>query len=361
MAPLLKNLYNEEYLELLSSSIQNEFTAFDISGFKNSVFDKDWSNRELKNRMRHISSTLGHYLPNNYENAISILQRTFRKINFDYSLQNMIFQDFVEVYGLDNLEISLDALECFTINSSSEFAIRAFIIKYPEVSMKRVLLWTKSENEHIRRLASEGSRPRLPWAIALPVFKENPKQIIEVLELLKDDESEYVRKSVSNSLNDISKDNPEIAKKLSKKWIKHSKNRDALVKHGCRTLLKDADAEVLKLFKYADIKDVKLENFMFSHNTQLGEELSFSFMLNSKENLGKLRLEFAIEFLRKNGSHNKKVFKIAEGNYNERTKFISKTYSFRPISTRAYYVGEHYLNIMLNGILLQRVSFSLKP
>ena len=116
----------------------------------------------------------------------------------------MIFQDFVEVYGLDDFENSMRALEVFTINSSSEFAIRQFIVKYPQNTMKQMKIWALSENEHIRRLATEGCRSRLPWAIALREFKENPKKVIEVLEILKDDVSEYVRKSVSNNINDIS-------------------------------------------------------------------------------------------------------------------------------------------------------------
>jgi len=129
-------------------------------------------------------------------------------MNHNYGLENMIFQDFVEVYGLDSFDVSMMAFEVFTVNSSSEFAIRKFILKYEEKTMIQMLLWAKSENEHVRRLASEGSRSRLPWAVALPVFKEDPTSVVEILELLKDDVSAYVRKSVANNLNDISKDNP---------------------------------------------------------------------------------------------------------------------------------------------------------
>ena len=102
-----------------------------------------------------------------------------KKVKEDFGgLEAMIFQDFVEVFGLDDLKESLKALEVFTIDSSSEFAIRQFILKYEEETMNQMKLWAKSSNEHLRRLASDGCRPRLPWAIALPKFKENPKMII---------------------------------------------------------------------------------------------------------------------------------------------------------------------------------------
>ena len=236
-------------------------------------------------------------------------------MNHAYGLENMVFQDFVEVYGRDSFEISMMALEHFTIGSSSEFAIRQFILRYEDRTMKQILLWAESENEHIRQLASEGCRPRLPWAIALPVFKSDPTPVLEILECLKDDSSPYVRKSVANNLNDISKDNPLLVKKLTKEWIGVDTKRDALLKHGCRTLLKASDSEVLSLFSFTKPEHISLKNFTHTQNVKMGEALEFSFELCSSDNLGKLRIEFAIGFLRKNGKHNQKVFKISEGLY----------------------------------------------
>lgn len=359
MQELFKNLYNEAYIELLSTKVKSEYNSFNSKKFTETVFDKDFKDRELKSRMRHISTTLGAYLPKNYKHAIDILKLAFKKMNFAYGLENMIFQDFVALYGLVELETSLDALECFTINSSSEFAIREFILHHPKQTMKRILLWAKSENEHIRRLASEGSRPRLPWAIALPIFKNNPTEVIEILELLKDDESVYVRKSVSNNLNDISKDNPELVKKIASEWINYSNNRDSLLKHGCRTLLKNSDTQTLELFGYSYPKNIKVEKFTYDTEVTMGENLAFSFELNAAESLGKLRLEFALEFLRKNNKHNKKVFKISEGIYTQSQKKINKSYSFRPITTRVYYRGLHKLSLLVNGVVFKEVEFTL--
>ena len=162
MAKLLKELYNKNYIEILSNNIINNYVSFDKNNFIASIFDNKWQNKELKQRMRHISNTLYIFLPNKYEESIFILKNTFLQMNTQYSLEAMIFQDFVEVYGLEDFKISMDALESFTINSSSEFAIRQFILKYPNKTIKKMKLWAINKNEHIRRLASEGSRPRLP-------------------------------------------------------------------------------------------------------------------------------------------------------------------------------------------------------
>ena len=357
MALLLKDLYNKQYIDYLSTSIQQIYPAFNTTAFQSAVFNASWKAYELKERMRHISTLLGKFLPQEYIKAIDILRTTFNKCNHAYALENMIFQDFVEVYGLEFFDTSMLALETFTVGSSSEFAIRQFILKYEKESMQQMSIWAKSDNEHIRRLASEGCRPRLPWAIVLPAFKKNPYPIIEILELLKDDASAYVRKSVANNLNDISKDNPGLVTKITKEWLGVTKERDALLKHGCRTLLKASDCEVLELFGFSKPKHISLESFTSTQNVKMGEALEFSFELLSQKKLGKLRIEFAIGFLRKNGQCNQKVFKISEGEYEQKSKQISKSYSFKPISTRVYYEGEHKLSIIINGTVFKEFSF----
>ncbi len=359
MLKLLKDLYNTEYINLLSHNILDNFTNFDKDNFILVIFNDEWELRELKQRMRHISSTLYKFLPQDYTKSISILKKVFLSMNSQYSLENMIFQDFVEVYGLDDFEISMDALTCFTINSSSEFAIRRFILKYPKMTMNTMKLWASDKNEHIRRLASEGCRPRLPWAIALQKFKENPEEVLEILEILKDDTSLYVRKSVANNFNDISKDNPQILKTIAKSWIGVSKNRDWILKHACRTLLKNSDREVLELFGFKKNDTLCIHDFVLDTNVKMGDELSFSFFLSSSENLGKLRIEYALEFLRLKNKYSKKVFKISEGTYNEKSKNISKKYSFKEISTRKYYEGKHKLSIIVNGLVLENKEFIL--
>ncbi|MDF1883546.1 DNA alkylation repair protein [Sulfurimonas sp. SAG-AH-194-C21] len=359
MVPLLKDLYNIEYIELLSENIRKEYPNFKSTAFKKSIFNSHYKSYELKERMHHIAFTLGVFLPEEYTKAIDILTLIFNNMSYAYGLENMIFQDFVEIYGLDSFDTSMSALEVFTINSSSEFAIRQFILKYQDKTMSQLHIWTAHKNEHIRRLASEGCRSRLPWAIALPAFKSDPIPVVKILELLKDDSSAYVRKSVANNLNDISKDNPELVKKLTNEWIGFSKDRDALLKHGCRTLLKASDSEVLALFGFTKPTNITLEHFTHTTSVKMEEELEFSFDIKSPDTLGKLRIEFVMDFLRKNNKHNKKVFKISEGVYVKKLKTVSKTYSFRPISTRVYYKGEQKLSILINGVVFKEVTFTL--
>ncbi len=359
MTKLLKNLYNENYIQVLTDNITLNYSDFNTANFTDKIFDNLWQNRELKQRMRHISNTLCDFLPQEYDKSIDILKLSFLKMNDKYMLENMIFQDFVEVYGIEYFEKSMDALECFTINSSSEFAIRQFILKYPDKTMLQMELWSKSTNEHIRRLASEGCRPRLPWAIALHSFKENPKKVLEILNILKNDKSKYVRKSVANNLNDISKDNPQIVKSFTKKNIGTNDNLDWILKHGCRTLLKDGDIDTLEIFGFIQNKDIQINNFTLNKNIKMGEKLEFSFTLDSVQNLGKLRLEYAITFARQNSKFNTKVFKISEGIYNQNNYKISKYYSFKPISTRKYYKGKHKLGIIVNGMILDEKEFTL--
>jgi 3-methyladenine DNA glycosylase AlkC len=360
MAELMKNLYNEEYIKLLSKNIQESYKDFEYVKFTKTVFNSSWNDLELKQRIRHISISLNSYLPEQYTKAIEILKETFSKMNnTKMGLENMIFQDFVEVFGLNDWDESLDALEHFTINCSSEFAIRQFILQDEEKAMQKMLLWAHSPNEQIRRLSSEGCRPRLPWAVALSRFKKDPSKVLEILEILKDDTSKYVQKSVANNINDISKDNEKIVLDLVKSWIGFSKERDWILKHGSRTLLKASQSETLTLFGYEKPDSLKIENFTCDERVKNEQDVNFSFEIQSQKNIDKLRIEYKIYFLRANNKHNAKVFKISEAENFIGTKIIDKKYSFKPISTRRYYLGTHKISIMINGVVLQECSFEL--
>lgn len=360
MAEQLKYLYNEKFVEQLSASINSYYDEFEKEKFYSSIFDSTWDDLELKQRMRHISTIMNDYLPNNYEESINILKQTYKDMDsFGFRLENIVFQDFVELYGLEHWDISMDALECFTRNCSSEFAIRQFIVKDEDKAMKQMLIWAVSDDHELRRLASEGCRSRLPWAIALPSFKKDPIKVLEILELLKDDDSKYVQKSVANNINDISKDNVEIVIDIVKNWQGFSKNRDWILKHGSRTLLKASNEDILDLFGYKNPASLTLENFTCSDIVKEGEELFFSFDIVTLEKMDKLRVEYKIDFLRANGKHNSKVFKISEVDDFIGTKSINKKYSFKAISTRRYYLGIHKISVMINGIVLDESEFIL--
>jgi 3-methyladenine DNA glycosylase AlkC len=358
MADLLKDVYNKKFILELSSEIMKVYPTFNEKKFTRNIFNKEWGEKELKQRMRHISENMQQSLPNNYIKALAILKPVSLKFT---GLGHLIFPDFIEFCGLDDYESSVSAMAFFTEGSSSEFPIRFFIIKYRNKMIAQMKRWAKSDNEHLRRLASEGCRPRLPWAVGLPDFKRDPGQILPILEQLKTDESEYVRRSVANNLNDISKDHPDVVIKIAKKWKGLNPATDKLVKHACRTLLKAGNVDTLKLFGYKEPKDIFLEKFKVSKEIKMGDEIMFSFSLVTvKNNLGRLRIEYIINYVRQNNKTGRKVFKISEGDFSESAREMSKKHSFRKISTRKYYPGKHGISIVVNGKVLAEKSFLIR-
>ena len=357
MAEKLKNVYTKDYIQTLSNKIKNNFQNFDDKGFKLNIFNNNWQNLELKDRMRHIALCLNTFLPFCYKEQLDILKEVSKSFT---GFEAMFFQDFVEVFGLDDFENSMKALEIFTIDSSSEFAIRQFILKYEDETMAQLKFWAKSENEHIRRLASEGCRPRLPWAIALPKFKNNPTKVFQILELLKNDPSKYVQKSVANNLNDISKDNPELVLNFVKNNLGKSKNLDWICKHASRTLLKKGDKECLELFGFLSSDHIQLVDFNIDNTIVLGEDLNFSFTLQSQENLGNIRVEYEIEYMKAKGKTSKKIFMVFQGEVKQKNKSFFKKQSFKNMTTRKHYEGIHNISIVINGTNKKSKSFLLK-
>jgi 3-methyladenine DNA glycosylase AlkC len=355
----LKDYYTKEYISLLINNLLKYYPSFKEQSFINTIFDSSWEEKELKERLRHITITLHSYLPKDYKEAIKILVKTCADCKY-YDMHSMFFPDYVELYGLDDWGTSFYALEEFTKYGSSEFAIRQFILQDEDKAMRFLKRCAKSENFHVRRFASEGCRPRLPWSIALSSFKKDPTKVLEILEILQDDKENYVKKSVANNLNDIAKDNPRIVIDTAKKWYGEHKDKNWIVKHACRTLLKNGNEEVLKLFDFVKRDDVKLTNINLKDKVNIGKELDFYFTLNSKQKLGNLRIEYIVEFVRQNNKTSKKVFFIASKEYRSNSVTIKKKHSFKPITIRKYYEGVHKLSIVVNGAILDTKTFYLE-
>ncbi|MBT5230164.1 MAG: DNA alkylation repair protein, partial [Methylococcales bacterium] len=295
----LKNLYTEQLVANVCAEIKRHELSFSSKKMKQSVFSKGWKDKALKARMSHIAVSLKPLLPEKYNDAVAILKLASQAFSgFEY----MFFPDFVERYGLNDFDVSMSALACFTEYASAEFAVRPFIVREQSRMMQQMKQWALSDNHHIRRLASEGCRPRLPWAMALPEFKKDPQAVLELLELLKQDPSEYVRRSVANNLNDIAKDHPQAVLSVAKRWQGLSAETDKLVKHACRTLLKQGNADALALFGFKAPKHVLVNDFTLQPSVALGGDLAFSFVLQTnKPQLGLLRVEYAVDFMKKNG------------------------------------------------------------
>jgi 3-methyladenine DNA glycosylase AlkC len=359
MADKLKHIFfTKDSINQLADYISITYSEFERNKFVKLIYDDHWESLELKAKMRHVAICLHTCLPRDYKKSIEILTEI---APFIKGFEGMVFPDFVELYGLDYWEISLKALKEFTKYSSSEFAIRPFILKDKNYVIKYLLELATNENENVRRFASEGCRPRLPWAMALPEFKKDPTPIIPVLELLKDDESDFVRRSVANNLNDISKDHPEIVLELCKKWIGNSERTDWIIKHGCRTLLKAGNKKALMLFGYQDPGQIKIEKLKLEKSKiKIGDYLSFSFAMKIQgKKQTKIRIEYAIDYLKANNTHNRKVFKITENKYSPGEKHLTKKHSFVEMTTRKHYVGLHKVSILINGQVKETKAFEV--
>ena len=359
MTENLKDNYNKAYIQRVALEVSKQYRPFNKLKFIKLVLNSSWEELELKDRMKRIRFSLHECLPIEYNQAIEVILASSHSFG---SFEGMFFPDFVETYGIEkkHWNTSLNALEELTKFSSSEFAIRPFIIESPERIMKRMLKWSESKNYHVRRLASEGCRPRLPWSIAIPIFKKDPGLVLPILENLKNDPELYVRRSVANNLNDISKDNPEIVLKIAKRWFGENEEVDWVVKHALRTLLKKGNQDALKLFGYGSVSSVRVSSISLPKKPILiGNALEFSFSLECKKE-SKLRLEYVIDYMKSNGKHSSKVFKISERTFNKGEHQISSKQSFKQMSTRKHYSGVHYISVIVNGIRKEKYEFKVK-
>ncbi|SEB38581.1 3-methyladenine DNA glycosylase AlkC [Tenacibaculum sp. MAR_2009_124] len=354
MAELFKNIYNTKFINQFSEILEQVVSDFKRQSFVNSIFNADWEAMELKQRMRHISVTLNNHLSTDFEKNADLILKVIDHLEEqnirETSIEYMFFPDYIEVFGLDHYDISIKAIERITQFTSCEFAVRPFIIKYPEEMIPQLQLWGSHEHHMVRRLATEGCRPRLPWAMAIPSLKENPNPILPILEKLKEDATEIVRRSVANNLNDIAKDNPKIVIDIAKRWIGKSKELDWVVKHGCRTLLKQGEPKVMKLFGFGSVDHIEIQNFSINTpSVKVGDSLEFSFQIknNSKES-SKLRLEYGLYYQKANGTLSKKVFKISEKEYpaNSSTN-VTRKQSFKIITTRKFHLGLHQVSVIV--------------
>ncbi|MDT8859676.1 DNA alkylation repair protein [Alkalihalobacillus sp. MEB130] len=353
----LKDIYNEVFVSSLGESIIKQFPQFEHEQLMQLTFKEDWPELALKQRMRRITEALYETLPKDYLKALAILHQVEPSIK--EGLRGIVFPDYVSKYGLANWESSLQALETFTQYSTSEFAVRPFLLTDPERMLQQFMRWSRHNNEHVRRLASEGARPRLPWGLSIPLLKQNPSLVLPILENLKQDDSIYVRKSVANNLNDISKTHPELVRTIAKQWFGKHPYTDWIVKHACRTLLKQGDSDVLSIFGYEDAETIHIKTLSSTNEVSIGESLPFSFSIQSEQEQ-KIRIEYAIDYVKARGNRNRKVFKISETSIRkDEIKHYTRTHSFKDLSTRKHYKGIHSLMILINGTEKASFSFSV--
>jgi 3-methyladenine DNA glycosylase AlkC len=364
---LLKNIFSKTFVERVANEVFSVHPTFNRTAFLTLVFDENWGSLELKQRMRHLSTCLKKSLPPKFSDAVSILVKTAEKMlardGEGMTLEWMIFPDFVEAFGVDDFENSMPALEILTRLASAEFAVRPFLLKYPTRIHDQMLVWSRHESSAVRRLASEGFRPRLPWGMGVPSLKKDPSPTLPILEILKNDTAETVRRSVANHLNDISKDHIDLALSLAERWKGQNADLDWVVRHALRGLLKKGNPVALRLFGFesgqssATVFDLKC-----SPNLCIGERLFFSFNIkNTSDAAVNLRLEYAINYQTLSGKIARKVFKISELSLAS-TQVLSfeKSQRFQDFTTRKHFAGPHRIDILTNGIVATGLDFELR-
>lgn len=359
MSTLLKDYYSPGLIRKLASSLRKADSRFNDAGFYKAVTGDGWKELELKQRMRRVSLCMNEHLSGDYKKKIASLKKAAPGFS---GLFAMSFPDFVEVHGLDDPDFSLEALGFFTSFSTSEFAVRPFLIRYPDITLKKMLEWSSDKNHHIRRLSSEGCRPRLPWGIAIPFLKKDPTPILPILENLKSDPEDYVYRSVANNLNDISKDHPELMLSICKKWMGQHQNTDWLIKHACRGLLKKGHPDALSMFGHHQNAKALVSGLRFNKsNLRIGETIEFAFSLRNEDKKKQdFRIEYAIDYMKANGKHSRKVFLLKKTTLDPTQSIqLSSKQRLTDFTTRKHYPGVHHLHIVVNGKALCSKNFQL--
>lgn len=355
MAEALKAMYDREFLGDFAGKVRSAYPAFQAEDFVATIMDDAWEGLELKARIRRIATVLGEFLPSSYPAALEVLFSIDEDCTgFPY----LFFPDFVEVYGQDpqHWDLSMGALERFTQRSSSEFAVRPFILRDPQRMMNQMLIWSQHPNEHVRRLASEGCRPRLPWGQALAPFKKDPSPVLPVLEQLKEDPSLYVRKSVANNLNDIAKDHPDIVIRLAKAWLGNHPDTDWIVRHACRTLIRKAEPDIMRLFGYSGSSEgnALVQSAVLAvepKKISIGDHSMIHYELSIREGTdARLRIEYGIYFVKANGQTSRKLFLLSDKTVPGGSKLTGRRkHGWSDLTTRRHYPGEHRIVLVVNG------------
>ncbi len=343
----------------LASALKKVHPSFDASAFLADI-TPGLMNIPLKERMRKTTHCVHQHLSLPLDLAFMALINAGPHISGDFT--GMVLSDYVEVYGLEHPDLSLPALKELTQYGSAEFAIRPFIKRYPNETMAFLLDLSLDDNHHCRRLASEGTRPRLPWSFHLKDFIKDPSPCWPLLSNLMQDDSLYVRKSVANHLNDISKDNPDLVFDFLKPFDQQNPHTKWITKHALRSLIKDAHPRVFGFLGFSQKPRLKNVSLTLNSDTiTMGSYLAYEISLTSDATKSqKLAIDVIVHFMKKNGKQNPKVFKFRELTIkpNETITLDGKR-AFVPLTTRKYYAGDHAIELMINGQKSHKQAFNL--
>lgn len=367
-----KNKFNANLVRALADAI-----AANYNGFSHAEFVEDCLNNidvlELKQRASQIQSALKSHLPTSVQATFELLQKVIapasetEEINFelgDDGLRGWIMMpiaDFAAQISVnEDFHAGLAMQRELTKRFSSEFSIRVFLQARQEETLAVMSQWTQDSNVHVRRLASEGCRPRLPWGMQLKSLVKDPAPLFPILAQLLSDPSEYVRRSVANNLNDISKDHPEyLLDFVEKHYNPDEPQLVRLFKHACRGLIKQGNKRALKLFGVVEFKGEIVDFSVDAPQVLFGDSLNMCLILQT-DTEQKLIVDYVVYHKKANGKLAPKVFKWSSCNIkSDKTLTLTKSHAFKEITTRKYYDGEHKIAVVINGEEYPALTFFL--
>lgn len=365
MAEPFKNLLNADRVKQIAGDFAHAWPDFPTKQFiRQSTAGLEAL--ELKDRARHIAKALGAALPTDVTKAMRIaISALGNPLTVTEGYGNEVFRHmplstWLHEVGPRDVETALEANYELTKRFTAEFSIRSLILSAPTKTLKTMKAWTKDESPHVRRLVSEGSRPRLPWGERLPALQADPSLSLPLLEALKDDDEEYVRRSVANHLNDLSKDHPSVVLETAKRWlVGASKERRRLVEHGLRTLVKAGNEEALSLLG-ASGADLTVRGAVTPSKLKVGESITVEATVKNRGSaLTHVVVEAVVHFVRPKGTSTKK-FRLARLDLEAgASQTISRRFQMAHRSIRRLYSGAHAVDVQANGRTVKAGTFTL--
>lgn len=360
-APALKEMFDEARYRKIARDVAAVSPAFDRKRFLQLTLT-GLEPLALLQRLRHATEALRATLPRDYREALDVLLRAAPRWGEGFTA--LVLPDFVGLYGLGDFDRSLGALKYFTQFGSSEYAIREFLRRDLRRTLRVMTEWSRDENEHVRRLASEGCRPRLPWSFQLRELIADPSPVAPILDNLRADPSLYVRKSVANHLNDITKDHPEWVFERLGGWDLTDAHTAWIAKRALRTLIKRGDRRALAVIGAGARAKIRIEAFAVAPSSiRLGEELALTCRFTgTARGSQRLVVDYTIHYVKQTGSASPKVFKwkeitLAAGE----TLTLGKRQRIREFTTRKHHAGRHVVELMINGERFAEAAFELSP
>ena len=355
----LKEWFDETRYRSLAGQLAAITKQFKSEVFLNCVLE-GLAGRSLLQRVHQCAVGVDAALPGGFRDKVAVLRKLAPKL--DHEFVAIFMSDFVATFGRNDPAFALESLRVFTVFGSAEFAVRPFIVDDPHSTLATMLEWTRDPDEKVRRLASEGSRPRLPWGMQLTALVRDPAPTAAILEALKSDESLFVRRSVANHLNDITKDHPELVLGRLENWDLDNPKLAWIAKHACRTLIKRGHPRALQLFGFGKRADVTAALTLAPTLLSLGDRLATSAVITSTSKKSqRLVVDYVIHYVKANGSSAEKVFKWTELELQPgATVTLTKTQVIRDFTTRKHYAGHHKVELQVNGQRLASAVFELR-